>query len=261
MPRPEFFGLLKNRRTPRPKPNLPTTTYPDDVYLVLYPRSGNTWVRFMLANLFAKEEVTFQNIMHFVPSVHRDTEILNRIHRPRIIKSHAPFEPLYSRVIYLVRDGRDVYVSFYHYRQEQLPAGTTLADFIQMDHWPGSWGKHVISWLDANLPPDRFLLVRYEQIHEQPERELRRITEFIGLDVTEDHLKEAIRKSDLDAMRRIEDKCGHPRAGRFSGRFVRSGKTGGWKEHFGPPEWAAFKSPESENQALVRLGYESSVDW
>ena len=39
------------------------TTFEDDMFLVSYPRSGNTWVRFLLANLrYPNQSVGFANI-------------------------------------------------------------------------------------------------------------------------------------------------------------------------------------------------------
>lgn len=243
--------------------HVPSMVYPDDVYLVSYPRSGNTWARFMLANLIrpAGAEVTFQNIMRFVPAVHQDLSLLDTIPRPRFVKSHAPLEPRYPRSIYLVRDGRDVYVSYYHYQRQKLPPGTTLADYLVMEHWPCSWGEHVNSWLDAALPQDRFLLIRYERLYEQPEQELRRMAVFAGLDATDAEISRAVQNSTFDSMRQIEETEGHPRAGRFSGKFVRSGRVGGWQAHFGAHDREIFKALGTENEALVRLGYESSADW
>ena len=39
----QFFGLNKPGRNLR--------VFPDDVYIVSYPKSGNTWTRFLIANL------------------------------------------------------------------------------------------------------------------------------------------------------------------------------------------------------------------
>ena len=42
--------------------------YPDDTFIVSYPRSGNTWTRFLIANLLHPEEpATFANIERLVP--------------------------------------------------------------------------------------------------------------------------------------------------------------------------------------------------
>lgn len=242
---------------------IPSSVYPDDTYLVSYPRSGNTWIRFMVANLIRPPEtpVTFQNLARFTPSVHEDLELLKKAPRPRFIKSHAPLEPRYPRTVYLVRDGRDVYVSYYHYRHAELPEHMTLAEYLQADHWPCSWGEHVTSWIDAGLPEDRFLLVRYERILQDPERELHRIATFIGLNPSDIEVRKAVNNSSFHSMRWIEQTSGHPRSDRFSGQFVRSGNAGGWRTHFGKREREVFKAREQENQALVRLGYEPTADW
>jgi hypothetical protein len=42
--------------------------YPDDTFLVSYPRSGNTWTRFLIANLaYPHESVSFLNIERLIP--------------------------------------------------------------------------------------------------------------------------------------------------------------------------------------------------
>ncbi len=88
---------------------------PDDVFLVSFPKSGNTWARFLLANLTRPEQpATFANIHLLIPDPSWTTKKeLDRLPRPRIIKSHECFDPRYRRVIYIVRDPRDVAVSQY----------------------------------------------------------------------------------------------------------------------------------------------------
>jgi hypothetical protein len=215
----------------------------------------------MLANLLRAPEanVTFQNIKHLVPDIHHDLDTIASLPRPRFIKSHVPAEPRYPRVIYIVRDGRDVYVSYYHYQRKHLPPETDFADYLRGERWPCSWSEHVTSWLDLNWDQDQFLLVRYKQLYEEPEQELRRIADFSGLDASEARITEAIQSASFESMRKVEETSGHPREDRFSGRFVRRGKVGNWQDYFGEREKEIFKA--AENKALVRLGYEQGTGW
>ena len=64
--------------------------YPDDTFIVSYPRSGNTWTRFLVANLLRpKQAVSFANIERLVPDCEASSSrYLRGIARPRVIKSH-----------------------------------------------------------------------------------------------------------------------------------------------------------------------------
>src|SRR5437868_14217489 len=92
------------------------TVLPDDIFLVSYPRSGNTWTRFLIGNLIHQDEpVTFANIESRIPEIYFNPDHrMRRLPRPRILKSHECFQPHYRQIIYIVRDPRDVAVSFYH---------------------------------------------------------------------------------------------------------------------------------------------------
>src|SRR5881397_1861057 len=88
------------------------TVFPDDVFIVSYPRSGNTWTRFLVGNLVYQDEpVTFANIESRIPEIYLFPDrVLRSLPRPRMLKSHECFDPRYQRVIYIVRDPRDVVV-------------------------------------------------------------------------------------------------------------------------------------------------------
>src|SRR5580700_5193940 len=107
--------------------------YPDDTFVVSYPRSGNTWTRFLIASLvFPSEVVTFTNIDRMIPDTSsQSNRALKRTPRPRIIKSHQYFDPRYRRVIYIVRDPRDVALSYYDFQRKyrQIADNYPLADF------------------------------------------------------------------------------------------------------------------------------------
>ena len=68
--------------------------YPDDTFLVSYPRSGNTWTRFLIANLvYPDKDVSFLNIERLIPDTSsQSNRAMRRTPRPRLIKIHEYFD-------------------------------------------------------------------------------------------------------------------------------------------------------------------------
>src|SRR5712675_2194548 len=112
--------------------------YPDDTFIVSYPRSGNTWTRFLIANLLHSEQpVTFANIEQLIPDCEAmSSRYVKGVARPRIIKSHEYFDPRYKKVIYIVRDPRDVALSYYDFSrkyrhiEDSYPLTSFVSDFV-----------------------------------------------------------------------------------------------------------------------------------
>ena len=127
------------------------TVFPDDVFLTSYPRSGNTWTRFLIGNLIYQDEpVTFANIESRLPEIYFNSDhYLRSLPRPRILKRHECFQPQYPRVIYIVRAPRDVAVSFYHHNvkagniADDYPMEAFIPRFIAAE-FDARWG----SWSD-----------------------------------------------------------------------------------------------------------------
>jgi estrone sulfotransferase len=239
---------------------LPNKMYPDDVFIVSYPKSGNTWLRFLLANLLKPlgEEIDFHTVHKYIPEVGEADNTVNLI-RPRIIKSHACRISEYPKVVYLIRDGRDVYVSYYFHRLKHLPPDTTFREFIEHhDHYPCTWGEHIESWLFRGSNSN-MLLVRYEDLLSDILKQLKRIVGFIGLELTAKQLKIAIENSSFEKMRRIEVEKGRKFKDKGPNLFTRSGKAGEWKKYFGMEEKKIFKL--REGRTLIKLGYEIHNRW
>ena len=82
------------------------TVLEDDRFLISYPKSGNTWLRFLLANLLCPDgqQVRLANLDQHVPDVYRhtDEELLAR-DRPRFMKTHEYLDPRYRRLVYVAR--------------------------------------------------------------------------------------------------------------------------------------------------------------
>jgi hypothetical protein len=219
------------------------TVFPDDTFLVSYPKSGNTWVRFLLANLIhPNEQVGFSNINRLLPAPGvLSKRFLRKLPRPRILKSHEPFDARFRKVIYLVRDPRDVAVSEYHFdlKKRYIESDVTLEQFVKRfiageTSSYGSWWEHAASWIGARHGNPAFLLVRYEDLLSDSIGETAKIAEFLGIAADTDRLQAAVERSSADRMRKLEKQQADQWTGTKNTRkeipFVRAAKSGGWKD-------------------------------
>jgi hypothetical protein len=189
--------------------------YPDDTMLVSYPRSGNTWTRFLVANLvFAGQTVDFTSIERLIPDTTLQShQQLKRIARPRIIKSHEYFDHRYPRTIYIVRDPRDVVLSYYDYNRrnkfigDNVPLETFVDWFVSgklgSSSW-GTWGENVGSWLYTRGGSSTFLLLHYADLRANPVEQMRRVAKFLGISPDPERLRSAIELSSAARMREME---------------------------------------------------------
>jgi hypothetical protein len=224
--------------------------FPDDTLVVSYPRSGNTWTRFLIANLVHPEKtITFANIESLIPDTSSiSSRALKRISRPRIIKSHDYFDHRYPKVIYIVRDPRDVALSYYDFQrkyrhiEDKYPLERYVDDFVNgrliSASW-GTWAENVGSWIATRGHTENFLLLRFEDMLEDTQRELVRIAQFLNVSVTSETLERAIVNSAADRMRQMEKQEEGQWVATKKHRkdipFVRVAKAGGWKTNLPAP--------------------------
>jgi hypothetical protein len=244
------------------------TVFPHDVFLVSYPRSGNTWARFLVGNLLNRSDpVTFANVERRVPTIYAWPDRTLRS-LPRILKSHECFDPRYPRVIYILRDPRDVAVSLYYYllKMRALRDGYSMDDFvarfIKADVVPyldrmGCWEDHVLSWLRLRMGKPGFLLIRYEDLVDNPAKELAKLALLLGVDPTPEIIERAVSACSAGNMRSLETKQSKDwlltKKSRQDIRFVREAKSGGWRDELSK---ASVQAIEHAWGATMReLGY------
>ncbi|MGH9529855.1 MAG: sulfotransferase domain-containing protein [Terriglobales bacterium] len=241
---------------------------PDDTFVVSYPRSGNTWTRFLVANLlYPNKNVTFANIERLIPDTSsQSSRALKLAPRPRIIKTHEYFDHRYGRVIYIVRDPRDIALSYYDfqrkYRQinDLYPLDDYVDDFVNgrliSKGW-GTWGENVASWISTRGKSPDFLLLHYEEMTTDTHRELARVAEFMGINATPSLLDNAIAASTADRMRDLEKIQAHKWAATKNRRqdipFVGPAKSGGWKTQLS--EISVARIERAWGDLMTALGY------
>jgi hypothetical protein len=221
-----------------------------DVFLASYPRSGSTWLRFILFEILTGKDAGFQALETRLPEVNAHRGVPPVLPGGgRFIKTHEKYRKDYRKAVFLVRDVRDVFLSIYAGSVELgMTSIVSEGDFdsfllsflegraLQM----GSWQEHTRSWLESPIANDGNLaVVRYEDLRQNPEQVVGQLLEFLGVPVDARMIRNAIENNALQRMRAKED-CAR-RAGERSGllysrnsvsedgRFIRRGAIGGWR--------------------------------
>lgn len=232
-------------------------TAKEDVFIVGYPKSGNTWMQNLVIGLIYHVDPEFAPdalVQDLIPDVHF-RRYYRRYRTPMFFKSHDLPRPEYKRVVYLLRDGRDVMVSYLH--QLQALQGKKI-DFLRMVKvgeglFPCKWHEHVQAWM-ANPYNSEMLVLKYENLKYNPIKELRRFCEFVSVDRTEAFLRAVYEKASFDKMRKKEVDLGWDDPNWPKEHFfLRQGQVASYKREMPPDVLEAFVC--EAHPYLVENGY------
>ncbi|WP_209125695.1 sulfotransferase domain-containing protein [Alkalihalobacillus sp. BA299] len=208
-----------------------------DIFLVSFPKSGNTWLRFLIGTLYFNKKVDWLNIESLIPDVYVNSEKdLLSIPSPRIIKSHELYDPRYQKVIYIVRDVRDVVISYYYFQLKHVK-GFNLSfdnffnDFLKYSPW---WENHVLGWINNQDKIRKgFLLLKYEDLINDINSEVLKIIRFLNISRTKEEINQAIKWTSFSNMKSLEKQQQYMnnqlKNTNHNIPFVRQGKINIWK--------------------------------
>ena len=207
------------------------------VWLASYPRSGNTFLRVVLNNIFniktysvyddkedIGEDLKTENIVghKYLPE---DFDLSNARNEKKayFIKTHELPDTRVSdsdKVIYLVRDGRESSISFVKYIANYGSTKKTLMDVLSGNTFAGIWGEHVEEW--SRLNKTNYMLIKFEELIASTEDQIKLLSEFLDIKVTNDFLPS------FQDLQEINPK------------FFSSGKTSSWSDVFTKEENTLF---------------------
>jgi hypothetical protein len=237
---------------------------PADVLVASYPRSGSTWLRFLLVEILTGRPSEFPDVNQLVPKIGRQDKALPLLPGGgRLIQTHEPYRDEYRKAVYLVRDPRDVVISEFAYQKALGLIGDGFDEFLELfvlgkANGYGSWCHHVQAWLEASEAKDAdILMIRFEDMRRNPISVVASTLQFLGISVDQERVESAVRGNSVERMRDKEDRT--PQIGASSGeenRFVRRGVVGGWRSKLTPSQLELLHRYVAS--MLSRLGYASS---
>lgn len=230
----------------------------DDILVATFPKAGTTWTqeivdlimlngdveRSMRAPCFVKVPFIDLNPKPMLSGV----DAANAMKSPRLLKTHLPIQlvpPSFweknVKVIYVARNAKDCMVSYFHFQRmnKTLPDPGTwneyFSTFLAENVAWGSWFDHVIGWWKVK-DKHQILYVFYEDMIEDPRREIRKISTFLGKELTEEVVDAIQHHTSFDAMKdNPMTNCSVLPSSIFDqsiSPFIRKGKVGDWKNHF-----------------------------
>nr|XP_060636540.1 sulfotransferase 1C1-like [Anolis sagrei ordinatus]XP_060636542.1 sulfotransferase 1C1-like [Anolis sagrei ordinatus] len=232
---------------------------PDDILISTYPKAGTTWIQEIVdmiqhrgdSQKCARAPVyqRFPFIDLFLPApLVSGIDEAETMPSPRTIKTHLQLKLLppsfweqNCKIIYVARNAKDNAVSYFHFHRmnKGMPEPGTWEEFLDnfitgKVAW-GSWLDHVCGWWEAK---DRhpILYLFYEDMKEDPSREIKKVAKFLGIQLTDSLLNQIVQHTAFESMK------GNPMANYRTlpdfimnhtvSPFMRKGLVGNWKEHF-----------------------------
>lgn len=185
-----------------------------------------------------------------------------------------------AKLIYIVRDGRDVLISerFRNFVEESkflTSEDKRIISDLRADAAPFSDGRRSIfteasiraiaaRWVDdlneidsegKRLYGENYISLRYEDMLAQPFFELSRLWKFLGVK----KVSKTLEKQLLDEMSSNPDEKWQAQRNEGIASFLPKGQAGNWRRLFTEKDKVLFKNVAGE--MLVKWGYEQDTNW
>jgi aryl sulfotransferase len=244
---------------------------PNDIFVCTPSKCGTTWMQTIVANLIWPDGDFPGPIVNgvspwieakFMPAEAMYAMLGAQTHR-RAMKSHSPADciPWFPQAKYIsvVRDGRDAFMSWCNHvsRMKIIDVMNAQAEregVATLRKFDGDYRAYFKAWLADNNFFDivasywakrgqrNLLFAHYNDLKADLGGEMRRVAEFLGIDIPQSKWPAAIERCTFEAMRNVED------PGMFNffegglKGFIFKGTNGRWRDVLGEEELAMYQT-------------------
>ncbi|XP_036384064.1 amine sulfotransferase-like [Megalops cyprinoides] len=246
----------------------------DDIFVVTYPKSGTTWMQYILTLLCHNEDLkeeTHKRMIDVVPwfEVKQRTD-LNEMPSPRTFLTHLPTSLVpqglrhRGKVIYVVRNPKDVAISYFHFHNivkllpDQKNLDQFLDDFLEGKVFAGSWFAHINDWYNHK---DEFnlLFLTFEEMKKDRRGAIMKISNFLGKTLDSKTLDTIVEKISFENMKKNPTTCAEKNFPKHfdssKGSMLRKGQVGDWKTVFTMEQNERFDRIYQEKMSKLPLEF------
>ncbi|KAL3842286.1 hypothetical protein ACJMK2_020317 [Sinanodonta woodiana] len=228
----------------------------DDVLICTYPKSGTHWIWEIVSMLRKRKAEYDPRIKETAMLEFLSKDQMEAMESPRNLNTHFPLRMLPKdllekkrKIIHVMRNPKDVAVSLYHhFKSLKIGEGSvypgTFSEYLSLFYSldmgaKGGWNKYVTDFEKfAKDNPDYPILPLYfEDIKEDPKREITKVAKFLDVPYTEEFITAVAERCDFENLKKahqeIKDDYITRKVAHDGKQFMyRKGIVGDWKNWF-----------------------------